>query len=431
VSPELILVVACLAAPESAAAQLPVSGKSPLDLLERAHAFVQRLDPNQAAFILSRLVPLASRTNNIAAKTWAGELMDSAPLLDDQECQIWQSSVIQAIADVDPDVALDMLKRMAPPAPASAARDLRTVVAVRVFWTLWQRHGNRQRLARLQEDATDIARGGHYPYEAFASIVNSLSTHDSDLALDLFRNVVDLFSVAATDADLQECLRFVEDARSSLPKSEVERAVDILIDDVGRIPSRNEHGRRNRIVRDAGQLMHQLEPGWSPSAEQNWNPMVFTNVPPAPISDTHSEPRECFLLEPNSQRSEVERLINPRRSDAVVDSARDLVLALNASESARQSGRHQDSLAAADEGIDAGLTVVSECLRAAPNLAEYNVGALPAIYELVKIRAAQDMSATLQKIMYIPDPFLQAYMMTAAADVGLAQAHQTDQQPEK
>ena len=178
-------------------------------LLLQVRVDAQQLAPQERAFMLGRLALTAQRVEPKLVRPTVDELFQVAAELPAASRASVQNTGVMAIADLDPEYALQLLERMEPPVASADGNfsDPRTNAASNVFSRYWaQTRGTG--LDKLRGVASHLADTGSYPYSAFSSILRQLRARDPATVDALFGDALHYYR--GSSGSLSETYQFVQ-----------------------------------------------------------------------------------------------------------------------------------------------------------------------------------------------------------------------------
>src|SRR5437879_1413937 len=167
------------------------------DLLTRAYGISKQLSEADRQYLLAKLAQASSKSMRDKSQAWADEVFQlSSGLPNDTQRSQNEMTAMMAIAENDPEHALQLLTKMEPPAARDDGRpapDTRSGAAAMLFQKYWQKRGV-EGLETLQATARQLGESGFYPYMAMGSIIRQLSRKDKDKAQSVTNEALSFFS---------------------------------------------------------------------------------------------------------------------------------------------------------------------------------------------------------------------------------------------
>jgi hypothetical protein len=167
-------------------------------LVQQSHDLNYQLSSDSRAQLLNRQIGMVARRNPEIARKWIDELF-ALSFEQKQATQVMaiQQEAINALAQFDPDRALDMLNRMSTPAPTKRSQNAGTpsyksIAATRIFAAIAHRDGL-DAIPVLEQEAERLSYEGTYSYSAIAAAANDAvlkeSGRDHERAVSLIKPV--------------------------------------------------------------------------------------------------------------------------------------------------------------------------------------------------------------------------------------------------
>src|SRR6185312_14752364 len=192
------------------------------ELLQRAYANTKDLSESDRAAILARLASSSARVMPDQSKAWADEVFQiTRGLSSDNARGQYEMTALLAVAESDPDHALQLLPQMSPPGTnpdGAQIPDLRSPAAAGLFQKYFQKKGEAG-LPALESTARQLGELGQYPFMAMGPIIRNLNQKDPDKAQALVNEALVYFPrLQQTDMSAQQMAMFLRVNQSIIPK---------------------------------------------------------------------------------------------------------------------------------------------------------------------------------------------------------------------
>lgn len=192
------------------------------ELLQRAYSNTKDLSESDRAAILARLASSSARVMPDQSKAWAEEVFQiTRGLSSDNARGQYEMTALLAVAENDPDHALQLLLQMSSPGlnqDGNPLPDLRGAAATGLFQKYFQKKAEAG-LPALQTTARQLGELGLYPFMAMGPIIRNVNQKDHDKAQSLVNESLVYFPrLQQTDMSGQQMAMFLRMNQSLISK---------------------------------------------------------------------------------------------------------------------------------------------------------------------------------------------------------------------
>jgi hypothetical protein len=183
------------------------------ELLQRAYGSTKTLSDSDRAAVIARLASSSQHEMPEQSKAWGDEVFQiTSGLSNDNFRGQYEMTALLAVAENDPDHALQLLTQMSPPGTnenGTSAMDLRSPAASSLFQKYFQKKGE-EGLPALQSTARQLGELGLYPFMAIGPVIRQVGRKDQDKARGMATEALGYFPrLQQNDMSLQQMAMFL------------------------------------------------------------------------------------------------------------------------------------------------------------------------------------------------------------------------------
>lgn len=241
-------------------------------LLNRAYGMTKEVSDSDKALLLSRLAEASAKNHAEKSKKWADEVFTvTANLSATTQRSQTEVATLMALAENDPEHALELLNNMEAPQPREGqpVMDPRSNAATMLFQRYWQKKGM-ESIDSISATARKLGENGAYPYMAMGMIVRQVKSKDAEKSQSLLNEALGFFSRRQTTRmGNDQFAMFLRANRSEISRPLMKDLLEKLVtqalaakDDGTKVSAviGNDKGQSARLERAASLLLFQLMP---------------------------------------------------------------------------------------------------------------------------------------------------------------------------
>ena len=242
------------------------------ELLQRAYGSTKNLSDSDRAAVIARLASSAQHEMPEQSKAWGDEVFQiTSGLANDNFRGQYEMTALLAVAENDPDHALQLLTQMSPPGTTDSGApglDLRSPAATGLFQKYFQKKGA-EGVPALQSTARQLGEVGLYPFMAMGPIIRTAGRNDPDKARGMVTEALGYFPrLQQTDMSLQQMAMFLRMNRDFIAtpvlkdvlSQLVNKALDSKDTNSSLVTSINTNGNAATIKGASNLMLYQLMP---------------------------------------------------------------------------------------------------------------------------------------------------------------------------
>ena len=200
-------------------------------IMERAHAALAQLAPEERAQSLGSLTRTAADYKSPRARDWAEELFQAANGLSGRARQQAQADAVGTMTQFDQARAAAMLQEMDPDPPSDSEHrqySLRAAAAQRLIEVVWGKF-NLAGVPVIRQLASSLAQNGEYPYGATGMVIQHLGANHADLTAELFQDAMSAYQRSSSaDSDIAFC-GFLRPVSSLVAREQLKPAFHLVV----------------------------------------------------------------------------------------------------------------------------------------------------------------------------------------------------------